>query len=269
MNNRNEIKILCGKHGIFMQQIKKHLNGNGCPKCDLDKKLFKKSFLNKCFEIHGDRYDYSLVNYKKAKSKIKIICKKHGIFEQEANSHINGCNCPKCVGGIKVTKDEFIEKAKLIHGEKYDYSLVNYINSKTKIDIICPKHDVFKQIPSSHLSGSGCIMCNKNFGIMENKWLDLYEIPKEFRQYRIGKLYTDGIDLDKKIIYEFYGDFWHGNLNKYNKDDINKVNYKLFGELNEITLKREEYLKSLGYTIVSIWESDFKKLNKNLNKNDR
>ena len=119
-------------------------------------------FIEKAREIHGDKYDYSKIEYKGAHTKICIICPKHGEFWQTPTNHTHKTKphgCPKCKGGIKSSCEEFIEKAKKIHGNKYDYSKVEYINNHTKVCIICPKHGEFWQIPNSHLSGKGCKFC--------------------------------------------------------------------------------------------------------------
>lgn len=131
------------------------------------KKLTLDEWMAKANKIHNNEYDYSKVIYENARSKVKIICKKHGEFEQIANNHLQGAKCPKCSmeNSIKLqakTTEQFIEEAKLIHGEKYDYSLVNYINNNKKVDIICKIHGIFKQSPISHLSGSGCPLCAFN-----------------------------------------------------------------------------------------------------------
>ena len=123
-------------------------------------------FIEKTKQVHGDKYDYSKVVYINNKTKVCIICKEHGEFWQTPTNHLHGQGCPKC-GRKKanqsntLTLDEFIEKAKLKHGDKYDYSLVNYINHKTPIQIKCNKcNNIFEQSPSNHLSGCGCSFCN-------------------------------------------------------------------------------------------------------------
>lgn len=116
------------------------------------------SFINKAILLHGDKYDYSLANYEKAKTKVKIICKKHGIFEQRPSMHMKGQGCPKCFS-LKGNKNQFIKKAVKIHGNKYNYSLVEYKDSRTKVTIICPIHKEFNQRPSSHINGQGCPRC--------------------------------------------------------------------------------------------------------------
>ena len=95
-------------------------------------------FIEDAKKVHGDRYDYSLVDYVNSRTKVKIICQEHGIFEQEANSHISSKQgCPLCKGGIKMTENNFINIASDIHNNKYDYSMVDYINSHKKVKIIC------------------------------------------------------------------------------------------------------------------------------------
>ena len=155
------VKIVCVKHGIFKQTPSKHLLKLGCPKC-ANKNVTTEEFIEKAKLVHGDKYDYSLVEYVGSKKKVKIICSIHGVFEQMPNNHLSGSNCLKC-NNKNVTTEEFIEKAKLVHGDKYDYTLTNYVNSKLKVKIICPTHGVFTQIPNGHLVGSGCLKCdNKN-----------------------------------------------------------------------------------------------------------
>jgi very-short-patch-repair endonuclease len=121
-------------------------------------------FIERAKLIHDNKYDYSCSDYINNRSKTKIICLEHGIFEQKAENHLNGYGCPKCNGGKRVNSTKkFIDLAKLKHGNKYDYSLVNYIKCNFKIKIICPKHGVFEQTPNGHLNGDGCILCyNEN-----------------------------------------------------------------------------------------------------------
>lgn len=121
-------------------------------------------FIEKAKLIHGDRYDYSLVDYKGYKYKIKIICPIHGEFEQLVGNHLKGANCLACANIIiknKNLKDKeyFVTKSNLIHNSKYDYSKTSYSNIKTNVIIICPIHGEFKQKPKDHLSGCGCSEC--------------------------------------------------------------------------------------------------------------
>lgn len=110
-------------------------------------------------KIHNFKYDYSKVVYLNIKSNIKIICPIHGEFTQIADGHLSGKGCRKCAGMYKPTSLEFIDVAKSIHKDKYDYSKTMYLNAKSKIIIICPIHGEFLQTPSGHLSGRGCRKC--------------------------------------------------------------------------------------------------------------
>lgn len=118
-------------------------------------------FLQKAKKTHGDKYGYSLVEYRNNKTKIKIICPNHGVFEQTPAIHTKGSGCRECSYESKaLNTEEFIKKVKLIHGDKYDYSLVNYKNCETYIEIICPIHGKFKQKAGNHLKGNGCKKCS-------------------------------------------------------------------------------------------------------------
>ena len=157
----DKIIIICPTHGEFNQFASGHLAGYGCRLCAIKKKfLTTEEFIEKSREKHGNLYDYSKVEYKDSREKVIIICPKHGDFEQTANSHMSGSNCPTCVIENKyLSKEAFIEKAKEVHGDKYDYSNVDYNSAKEKVTIICETHGNFLQIPNSHLGGSGCPHC--------------------------------------------------------------------------------------------------------------
>jgi len=108
----------------------------------------------------------TLVEYINSKLKVKIICPEHGIFEQNASSHCLGHGCLKCSKNIKrstikKTKKQFIIDANKKHNNKYDYSLIEYINSKLKVKIICPEHGIFEQTPNNHLNGNRCPKCKR------------------------------------------------------------------------------------------------------------
>ena len=129
------------------------------------KRLTNEKFVKKAKEVHGDKYDYSKVEYINRNTKVCIICPIHGEFWQTPDNHLKGQKCPLCANIIRGNtfrshKDDFIKKAKEVHGDKYDYSKVNYINNRTKVCIICPKHGEFWQVPYSHLKGFGCKLCN-------------------------------------------------------------------------------------------------------------
>jgi uncharacterized protein YggL (DUF469 family) len=152
-----KVCIICPEHGEFYQAPIKHLLGHGCPECGENKKTTEQ-FIKEAIEKHGNKYDYSKVDYVNNKTKVCIICPEHGEFWQDPNSHLSGCGCPKCCGKFKTTED-FIVEVRGIHGNKYDYSKVEYIDANTKVCIICPEHGKFWQEPNIHLLGCGCPKC--------------------------------------------------------------------------------------------------------------
>ena len=162
VNTRRKVCIICPKHGEFWQMPLHHLKGSGCPNCVGNKRLTTEEFIRRAKDVHGDRYDYSKVEYINAMKKVCIICPKHGEFWQIPASHLSGRGCRYCADNIKRSTEEFIRKSKKIHGNKYDYSKVQYINNSTKVCIICPEHGKFWQVPSSHLRGKGCPNCNES-----------------------------------------------------------------------------------------------------------
>lgn len=165
----NKVKIICSIHGIFEQKPSNHLSGYNCTLCNNAYHLNTKKFIEKSNEIHNFKFDYSLLNYKNNRSKVKIICPIHGIFEQNAANHLVGRGCKKCdVFNRTVTLDEFVLKSNKIHNNKYDYSLVEYVNNETKIKIICPIHGIFEQTPLNHISQKqGCPICKESRGEKE------------------------------------------------------------------------------------------------------
>ena len=126
----------------------------------MGKQLTTEQFIEKARLVHGDKYDYSKSVYGGKDKKVCIICPEHGEFWQTPHNHCQGQNCPLCALENKAnTTEQFIEAARKIHGDRYDYSMTKYKDSKTKVEIICPVHGVFYQRPDIHLSGSICPVC--------------------------------------------------------------------------------------------------------------
>ena len=129
--------------------------------------LTTEKFISKSKLIHGEKYDYSKIDYKNCKTKVNIVCRYHGDFFQTPDGHLQGKGCPKCKGErigelTSLTPDEFLNRIRDIHGNKYDYSNVYYSGSKNKIEIGCKKHGKFKQTAGDHLSGRGCRHCKSS-----------------------------------------------------------------------------------------------------------
>ena len=158
--SKNKLKIICPQHGVFEQKAGRHLEGEGCPACGGKMQLSTEKFIQKAKEVHGEKYEYSLSEYMSSKTKLKIICLVHGVFEQTPNNHLRGQGCPVCkLEKQKSNTERFIEEAKKIHGDRYDYSLSEYTLRKNTLKIVCSIHGVFEQTACSHLQGSGCLRC--------------------------------------------------------------------------------------------------------------
>lgn len=205
INSRVKVDIICKEHGVFQKTPSHHINGSqGCPKCgyrnlSLSKLSKLENFIEKSIKIHGNKYDYSKSLYKNAISKIKIICNKHDeIIEITPNSHLNGQGCPYC-SGSKLNKDIFVDRSRKIHGDKYDYSIVDYKHSQKYVTITCKKHGNFKQKPNCHLNGQGCPSCKLSKG--ENKIVDILDKLniKYLKQYKFNEC-----KYKENLIFDFY-----------------------------------------------------------------
>lgn len=165
INNNQRVIIICPVHGEFKQTPKLHATGRGCSECYYEKRRFSLTdFIKKAQLIHGQKYDYSLVQYKNSRNNIKIICPIHGVFEQKANNHLNGNGCQDCYYDKqseerRSSTEEFIKKAIKKHGIVYDYRFVDYFDRITKVSIFCKTHGIFEQSPANHLDGRGCPDC--------------------------------------------------------------------------------------------------------------
>ena len=194
MNTSVPVTIVCPDHGPFRQSPNSHLSGSGCHECGYTYiaralRQTKEEFIEKARGVHGDRYDYSQVEYVNALTPVTINCPDHGPFQQRPSNHIAGIGCWGCAGTKPLTTETFIDKAKAIHGDRYDYSSIDYVNAHTHVTIICSDHGPFQQSPSNHLSGQGCPDCAET-GFNPNESGTLYYIAVETddgdTRYKIG-----------------------------------------------------------------------------------
>lgn len=171
------------------------------------KKLTSEEFIKRSKIKHRNRYDYTNTVYKDYNTKIKIICKIHGEFEQLPAPHLRGSGCQKCAGNNKTSLKKFIEKAVQVHGEFYDYSKVEYKNALTKIKITCPIHGEFEQIPNKHInSKQGCPQCCHNYKTTKNIFIQrAKKIHKNLYDYSLVDY--KGVDNPVKIICQEHGEF--------------------------------------------------------------
>jgi hypothetical protein len=169
-DNKSHMRIVCKVHGEFQQKAYCHLQGQGCPKCDGKGMVNAEVFAQKGREINGDKFDYSGVIYKDSHTPTQLKCNVCGHkFKQSYNGHIRQKQgCPKCAGML-VTLESFIESARKVHGERYDYSKTTYFNSKVKTTVTCRVHGDFTLKPNSHLGGTGCAQCYNDRRPMSNE----------------------------------------------------------------------------------------------------
>lgn len=255
-----KVCIICPKHGEFWQTPNSHLNGRGCKECSCEETHIKQKktndeFIHEAIKVHGDKYDYSKVKYSNCKTKVCIICPEHGEFWQMPNKHLSGQGCPKCAQerlakGQTLTTESFIERAKMVHGDKYDYSKVDYKSYDEPVCIICPEHGEFWQTPDSHLQGSGCQMCSRRLSKSEN----------EIYQFVSDKLGCDKVEKSNNTI-----------LDKHNEIDILIPSLKLaieyngcrwhseqFGKQQNYHLNKTLMCKEKGISLIHIFEDEYK-----------
>lgn len=276
VNNQTKVIIKCNQcRKLFKQRPDKHMMGRGCPNCGARKgsinntKSFEK-FESDAIKTHGKRFTYFKYNYKNRYTKTNIkcnICK--NIFKQTPTSHIGGSGCPNCAGNSLQTKKQFIESVKQVKGNSFDYSQSIYVNDVTKLIIkcnICNK--IFNRRPFNYRNGAKCPYCIRRISILESDFMDYCKIPndKEHRQLRIKQYAMDGYDNKTNTIYEYLGDYWHGNPIKFKSFDLNKIAKLTFKELYDKTFKRLDLFKSLGYNIKYIWENDWKRFKDGFDK---
>lgn len=257
INWKTRVTIICPVHGEFTQTPNKHKMGRGCNKCSVVRSSLRQSsstveFIQKAVAIHGDEYDYSKVRYVSAISYVEIICQKHGSFQQIPNNHLKGYGCNSCAAEFRSinqtsSREEFIQKAVDVHGDKYDYSKIEYTNCRNKIIIICPKHGEFKQTPDCHIQGQGCPNCvvriskphTKISGFLES--LDIVFIDND-RSVLSGR----EIDIwipEYQFGIEINGCYWHGTNNK-----IENTSSK---HLDKFSLAR-----SKGISLYQFWDHE-------------
>ena len=191
INNRTEVIITCPIHGDFPQTPGAHKRGQGCPYCAKEKRLealrenakiqteAKEDFIRKAKSVHGDKYNYDNVEFVNTRTPVMVTCPKHGDFPVIPNNHTSRkCGCPECARernreAQTDALEEFIAKAKAVHGDKYSYDKVMYVNSYTLVNITCPKHSDFQMLPYNHKAGHGCPKCNQSH--LENETMMLLE----------------------------------------------------------------------------------------------
>jgi hypothetical protein len=347
VNSLTKVKIICDKGHEFEQAPNHHLNGDGCRKCRgyyrttsdfiaLSKEKFgedkfdysKTNFIDmntvvilichkghqfnavpqihlredslgcciECARLHSKErmsytqekwielallkhdnfYDYTKVKYESSQAHVIIICPKHGEFEQTPASHLSGTGCrqcgiERCISSKLYTEHDFLrifEECSTIHSNKYTYVDIYRQNGQLWTKVICDKHGEFHQRTDHHRRGHGCFKCVVNYSKPQIEWLNYLSVTSNYIQHAQNggeflipttNMYADGYEPLTNCIYEFQGDFWHGNPALFNGQEINPRTGTSYSSLYEKTQKKISKLKELGYKVYEIWESDWEK----------
>lgn len=250
----------------------------GCPDCSGNIPWTLNRFIEEASKIHGNSYDYSHImetQIKNKYSKIPLICRMCGYsWNPSIDNHIHQkTRCPECHGNIPWTLNRFINRAREIHDDKYDYSMITSThihNALSKVPIICRSCSYqWEPLICNHINKeSGCPHCSTSRGYSDKqiKWIEnIMKLENINIQYALspngeyiisGIGRVDGFCHETNTVYEYHGDFWHGNPNKYPPNDINPVSGKTYGELYHKTVERDRRILHLGYNLIVKWESD-------------
>tara|TARA_Y200000002_G_scaffold337301_1_gene305972 strand:+ start:471 stop:1637 length:1167 start_codon:yes stop_codon:yes gene_type:complete len=216
INSKTKFKYKCPNHGEQEITSTGHLRGSRCKFCYYETsgsyhKFDKKKFINKSIEVHGDKYDYSKVEYKNIHTKVIITCPEHGDFSQSPNNHQKGHGCIECSGTKQRTTKEFIDESKIIHGDTYDYSKVDYSSLRNRVTIVCSIHGEFKQHPSNHLKGHGCEKCSFKL-ISDVKSFSKKEFIEKSKKIHGDKYNYEKVDYKTMVVDVIIGCKEHGDF---------------------------------------------------------
>ena len=252
-NEKSKIECECPNGHICWICWDKWKIGRRCLDC-------KRGTFNHIVSVFKDN-GYAVLSdeseYFSGKSKIRFLCPNGHHSSMCWYSFRKGTRCKECAHTRKRTAEE-IKKAVLSRG--YIFVSTGSSNKKRYIVCICPKGHEQKVLWCNFIKGQGCRICSRgNVSRISQKWLDSLGIPKEFREYRIKELglRVDGFDPVTNTVYEFLGDYWHGNPKIFSPEEINRVNKRTFGELHKEWLSRKKLLVEKGFKVKYIWESSF------------
>lgn len=278
INNTTKVEIICIKHGSFKQRPSDHIQGHGCPKCGGCGKYFNGNeyFIKRSQEIHENKYDYSLVEYKTAKIKVKIICPEHGEFVQTPNNHLQGQGCIRCRNNFISKNNKFdsniiIENLNKIHGNKYSYpESINSLGGG-KIKIICPKHGLFEQnIINHYYNKNGCEKCGNNRLSKGETQIEIFlkeNNINHMREYKFEKCINP--KTNKKLPFDFYLPDFNLCIEFDGFQHFNEAPWFKIGpeELKEIKYKdniKNKYCDKNNIKLIRISYIDFKEIKNTL-----
>ena len=252
-----KVTITCREHGDFEQKPSEHLRSVGCLHCSRQAKTTKEDFLSKANSIHNYKYDYSEIDYQGINKKISIKCPVHGIFEQIPKSHIKGYGCRFCgyikrkeskMKGTQYLKEKFVNDAKVIHNNKYDYSKMKFKGLNSDVELVCPEHGSFYIRPSNHLDNQGCRECSN-----VRRWDTASFINEAVKVHGDLYDYSNCVYVDVathvEIICKEHGSFWQRPLKHINRGDkcpkcsanFKKTRDEVLSKFQEVHAGKYEY----------------------------
>lgn len=268
INNHTNIKIICPIHGEYEQKPDTHLNSGGCRRCGNEiSKLSRLSnteeFIKKAKLVHTDcKYSYESVDYKNNRKKVQIECLEHGTFLQTPADHLSGYGCDLCgrirtINSLYDTQEDFINKAKTKHLNKYSYDKVIYTLSINKVIIICPTHGEFTQKPYVHLNGRGCPKCKQSFGersiqLQLDKLNIKYETEKRFNSCRSKYPLPFDFFVEDKYLIEYDG--------QQHFEPHPKYGIESFIKLQDRDKIKTQWAKDNGYFLIRIPYTQLKQI---------
>lgn len=251
---KENVTIICPIHGEFKKRANSHLNGEGCKICKkgIEVNTFER-FLEKATRLHGNFYNYDKVIYTentKNTEKVIITCPVHGDFSQIIDSHLQKKGCNECGKDIKkISQNEFIKRSVDIYKDLFDYSLVKYKNSYTKVKIICKEHGEFLQRPNSHYVGNGCKQCSyKHNNFLKSDWI-------QKGKNKIGILYLLKCKNENEEFFKF-GITFNNIQKRYQSKILMPYDYEIIQEIKSEDL---EYIWDLEKTIKEKFKKEFYK----------
>lgn len=293
VDGSTKLNIKCETHGIFTQTAHSHLYG-GCSKCAdakiseqtkgverPDRRTTTEEYIVKANKKHNNRYKYTKTVYVKSKdTKIIVTCDDHGDFEISPKYHLSGKGCQICHDNEQVKQSRLklpalIQKFNGIHESKYKYDKVVLVGDAANVPIIvhCTTHGDFSILVQKHYT-HGCPECEKDnpkkkrSSIKQSKpanhWLDTMErilgitLVREFRLPENLRRAVDGYDPTTRTVYQFHGDYFHGNPDVHDELSYNDLKSMTFGQVFDESCRYDQEIIDLNYNLEIMWENDWK-----------
>ena len=263
VDTHTPIEVRCKKHDYtFYPTPKNHKNGAKCKICGREAQTekarkSKEQFIKEMFNLYGDKYDVSNINYVNTKTEVEVLCRDHGTFYKKPFDLLAGHACKQCSKRAHTkssNKDIFIEEARKVYGDKDDYTNTNIISARDKISVTCTKHNcTFEKEIKTYLEGWGCPECSA-----EN-YRKLRAIPKEEYYRRANEAhdykytYDDDYITSKHAITFYCKEHGRQRRNSYNHlNGAGCQKCEKFGNKTD-KLTKEGYIQTANGRVTSLY----------------